>query len=67
MTRNELSITHDISSRSTKFLIFVVNDMLDLGQLNSSKFRKIITRFNVKNSLEEIISVLDYKAKQMHV
>ena len=62
MVRSELNLSYEITSRSTKFLIFVVNDMLDLGQLNSSKFRKVITRFNVKASLKEIISVLEYKA-----
>ena len=67
LVRNELSLTYDITSRSTKCLVFVVNDMLDLGQLTSSKFRKVITKFNVKTSIEEIISVLDFKAKQMKV
>ena len=53
--------------RSTKFLIFVVNDMLDLGQLNSSKFRKQITKFNILESVKEIIGIQDYKVKQMEV
>lgn len=42
-------------------LSFVVSDMLALAQLNSDKFRKNSEVFDIKEAVEEIISILHDK------
>jgi signal transduction histidine kinase len=42
---------------STKIMSFGVNDMLCLAQLNTSKFRKEISLFDVKSAIQEIMSI----------
>jgi len=54
-------------SRSTKFLIFVVNDMLDLSQMKQNALRKTITLFDIRNTINEIVTIQDYRASQMKI
>ena len=49
---------------STKILMFLVNDILDFAQIKANKFRKECINFNIKVGIEEIISILQYKADQ---
>ena len=37
-----------------KILNFLVNDILDFAQLRNGKFRKNISNFNIKDSINEI-------------
>jgi len=37
--------------------------MLDFAQLKAGKFRKDCSNFNVKDSIEEIMSIQQYKAE----
>lgn len=46
-----------VQSSSTKILNFLVNDMLDFAQMNSGKFRKNIYNFNLKDAMDEIVSI----------
>jgi len=41
--------------------------MLDFGQINSSKFRKSISCFDLEKSMQEIISIQDFRAKHMEI
>ena len=52
---------------STKLLRFLVNDILDFSQLRAGKFRKDCGNFNIKDSIEEIIMIQQYKADQTGV
>mgnify|MGYP006107558917 CR=1 FL=1 len=52
---------------STKILKFLVNDILDFSQLRAGKFRKDCGNFNIKESIEEVIMIQQYKADQTGV
>ena len=52
-----------VQTSSTKLLNFLVNDMLDLSQMNSGKFRKNDTNFDLKEAMDEIINILMLKAE----
>jgi signal transduction histidine kinase len=52
-----------IQGSSTKLLTFLVNDILDFGQLSAGKFRKDCINFCLQESTEEIILILQYKAE----
>ena len=56
-----------IQMSSTKLLKFLVNDILDFSQLRAGKFRKDCGNFNLKESIEEIIMIQQYKAEQTGV
>mmetsp|Transcript_27190 Transcript_27190/g.41380 ORF Transcript_27190/g.41380 Transcript_27190/m.41380 type:complete len:171 (+) Transcript_27190:157-669(+) len=51
-----------IQDSSSKLMLYNVEDILDFGQLESGKFRKTMTRFSIKEAIEEIINVQQYKA-----
>jgi signal transduction histidine kinase len=36
---------------------FVVDDLLDFAQLNNEKFRKEIKEFDLREAIEEVISI----------
>lgn len=42
---------------------FLVDDLLDFAQLNAGKFRKVCKPFDLKEAIEEIISIQKEKAK----
>ena len=46
-----------IQSSSTKLLTFLVNDMLDFAQIRSGKFRIESTNFDIREAIEEIVSI----------
>jgi signal transduction histidine kinase len=48
---------------SSKFLNFLVNDILDFSQLRSGKFRKDESSFNIKDAIEEILQIQQEKAE----
>ena len=53
-----------VQESSTKLLKFLVNDILDFGQIKAGKFRKNITYFNSREAISEIIMILKFKAEQ---
>jgi len=46
---------------------FLVDDLLDFAQLNSGKFRKVLSNFDLKEAVEEVISIQKDKANMMGV
>ena len=50
-----------------KILTHIVNDMLDYAQLSAGQFRKLYSKFNVRNSINEIIDVMAFKAKELGI
>lgn len=52
---------------SEKILSFLVNDILDYAQISSGRFRKLYSRFNIKDCVEEIMMILQFKAKKIGI
>ena len=52
---------------SERILNFLVNDILDFAQMRSGKFRKSTQTFNVVESINEIVDVLNFKAQNMNI
>ena len=48
---------------AVKILNFLVNDMLDYAQLSAGQFRKANNFFNLPKSINEIVSVMTFKAQ----
>ena len=51
----------------TKILKFLINDMLDYAQLSSGQFRKFFKKFNVVDSVEDVVSIMKFKAEKLGV
>lgn len=47
---------------AVKLLNILVNDMLDYAQLKAGQFRKNFARLNLKDTVSDIMDVMDYKA-----
>ena len=47
---------------STKLLNLSVHDMLSLAQIESSKFRKIVSVFDIRESVKEVMEIQREKA-----
>ena len=43
-------------------MTYLVQDILDMAQINSNKFRKNITKFKVKNTIQKAMAMHQYKA-----
>lgn len=56
-----------IQSTSTRLLNFLVNDMLDFASVQSGKFRKECSNFDIKDSIMEIMLILQFKADQFGI
>ena len=41
---------------------FLVDDLLDFAQINAGKFRKVITSFDLKEAIQEVVSIQKDKA-----
>lgn len=48
-------------------LNYLVADILDFAQMKQGKFRKNIQYFDLKLAIEEVISILQYKADQLGI
>ena len=46
---------------------FLIQDLLDFAQMKAGKFRKILEEFNVKDAIEEMMSIEIDKAKNKGV
>ena len=64
---NEMNESCKIQLASTKLLNFIVGDMLSLAQIDSNKFRKDCSVFNIKNSIEEVMMIQQHKAVAMGI
>ena len=42
---------------------FLVDDLLDFAQINAGKFRKVITSFDLKEAIQEVVSIQKDKAQ----
>ena len=46
---------------------FLIQDLLDFAQMKAGKFRKVIEQFNVKDAVEEMMSIEIDKARNKGV
>ena len=46
---------------------FLIQDLLDFAQMKAGKFRKVIEEFNVKDAVEEMMSIEIDKARNKGV
>ena len=46
---------------------FLIQDLLDFAQMKAGKFRKVLEEFNVKDAIEEMMSIEIDKAKNKGV
>lgn len=60
----QLSSTQ-IQISAVKLLNILVNDMLDYAQMSAGKFRKNYARFNLVESVSDIMDVMNYKANEL--
>ena len=44
-------------------MAFLVDDLLDFSQINAGMFRKSVSKFDLKESLQEIVRSQEEKAK----
>ena len=58
---------HRVQSSSSKFLKFIINDLLDLARIKHGKFHKNVVEVNVKQVIEEVISINEFIARQQKV
>lgn len=48
-------------------MLYNVEDLLDMGQMESGNFRKIIQKFNMKKCIQEMLDVQMYKANDKNI
>ena len=51
-----------VQEKSATMMLFMVQDLLDMAQIKSDKFRKNITSFNIMNAVETVINIQNDKA-----
>ena len=56
-----------IQENSTCLMQSIVQDQLDFAQLNAGKFRQNIFRFNIRESIEKVMSIQKKKAEESKI
>ena len=56
-------MSNKIHESLANMMSFLVNDLLDFSQLNAGKFRKISEEVNIKETVNEVISIMKEKAE----
>ena len=56
-----------IQFSSTKLLSFYVNDILDFAQINAGRFRRDCHNMDIKQTIEEVMLIMQNKAEQQGV
>lgn len=57
-----IQASNQIQDSSANMMSFLVDDLLDFAQLNAGKFRKVIKLFNLKEAINEVVSIQKEKA-----
>ena len=56
-----------IQDDSLTMLIFIVQNMLDYAQIKSGKFRKNITKFDLRTTVQKIINMQKLQAQDKEI
>ena len=46
-----------VQQNSSDLMTYLVQDLLDFAQLKSGKFRKNISKFNIRDTVEKVITI----------
>ena len=57
---HQLDLGLQIQDSSSKIMKSLVGDILDFAQLQNGKFRKDEQFFNIRKTIKEVISILEY-------
>ena len=60
LEKYEDSINMQMSA--SKILCFLINDMLDYAQLSAGQFRKFMSKFNLNDSINDVVKIMRFKA-----
>ena len=63
----ELFTSNKVQSSSAKVMKYLIQDLLDFAQMKAGKFRKNIQEFDVKDIIDEMMSIEQEKAKNKGV
>ncbi len=67
-SESELDITNrkyaEIAFSSGETLLQIVNEILDLSKIENQKIELVINNFNIQKSMDDIMEMLDVKAKE---
>ena len=58
-----IQTSNNIQESSSNMMSFLVDDLLDFAQLNAGKFRKVVKKFDLKDAINEVVSIQKEKAK----
>ena len=47
----------EVQQSSASLMNFLVQDLLDFAQIKAGKFRKNIKEFNIRDAIEEVMSI----------
>ena len=59
---DQLENGQNIQEASSELMSSMIQDFLDYSQIKAGKFRKNITRFNIRKSIEKVVSIQKLKA-----
>ena len=59
---NKLEDGNKIQENSATMMLYMVQDLLDMAQIKSEKFRKNIANFNIMDAVETVINIQNDKA-----
>lgn len=57
----------EVQQNSAKMMQFIIQDMLDFAQIKSDKFRHNYQLFNIRESIEKVMSILRQKATDKQI
>ncbi len=52
-----MKVSTKIQESSANIMNFLVDDLLDFSQINAGKFRSVVSTFNVKEAIEEVLAI----------
>jgi signal transduction histidine kinase len=52
-----IDYSNKISDASSNMMGFLVDDLLDFAQINAGKFRKVVSEFDLKECIEEVVAI----------
>ena len=64
---SKLRESWNIQDSSTELMTFLVQDLLDFAQIKSGKFRKNITRFNIRDIVKKVVGIQQKKANDQGI
>ena len=59
---SKLNESIDVHDSSTELMTFLVQDLLDFAQLKAGKFRKNISKFNIRDTVKKVMRIQRRKA-----